>query len=498
MLAVLKPEFNCYTWQAETLLQLAGFLNPRDLSSRSIISPDTPFRLCLPAANGSGKDLVVVAAFSVWFALSGLKNLAVWTSGSYEQLKYQTEIHIKDLCKTANQKFGNIFRSVEFYHVCTQTSSEIKLFATDEAGRAEGWHPRPGGQLSIGINEAKTVPDIIRDALSRCTGYSYWLEVSSPAFKTGGFYRASLDAVRYPETPKLAKWYYRRVPVDECPHIPKSHIDEMRRTKSKEWCASSLDAEFTELNQGNIIKTNIWDTAVKTPHREAHEDRFAIGGDLAAGGDECSFYLRRGPRLLDEYHFYQRDTTVTADMFDRRFGAYKNIKNLVVRLDDGGIGKGVIDNLVRLGWKNIQRIHNQAAATLKQEFLNIGAQYYFHLDRLLQLNLIQPPTDEKLRLQATSRRYDQREEDGGKYRLEPKPEHIAREKESPDRADGYVLCYSSYPISVRSELPSPKPATKSLAQWEEELCWGNTDLIINPYGNNTNRRARASYIVSGI
>jgi len=137
--------------------------------------------------------------------------------------------------------------------------------------------------MSIGINEAKTVPDTIRDALSRCTGYSYWLEVSSPAFKTGGFYRASLGAVRYPEIPKLGEWYYRRVPVDECPHIPKSHVKEMASVKSAEWCASSLDAEFTDLNASNVIKVDLWDTAIATVPNQEMESRFAIGGDLAAG-----------------------------------------------------------------------------------------------------------------------------------------------------------------------------------------------------------------------
>jgi len=81
MLAVLKPEFTCYTWQAEMLVQLAGYLNPKDLGTKSIINPENPFRLCLPAANGSGKDLVVVAAFSVWFSLSGLR---IYPSGLLE------------------------------------------------------------------------------------------------------------------------------------------------------------------------------------------------------------------------------------------------------------------------------------------------------------------------------------------------------------------------------------------------------------------------------
>lgn len=488
MLAALRPELEPYKWQAETLLQFGGFLDPTNLAQRTLPTTNNPFLLCFPAANGSGKDLVLIAAFAVWFALKGLKNFVFITSSSYEQIRSQTNPHIRDLCNVVNKRLGNIFRSVENYHVCTQTASEIKLYVTDEAGRAEGYHPRFGGEMALIFNEAKSIDEDLWSAYSRCTGYSYWLEISSPGGKSGHFYDSSRAAVCYPEKPILGRYYLRHVTAYDCPHIPASHIALTKDRESKEWFDSSVLALFTDYGQSNPIKESLWDSrySIYPPT----DSRYAIGGDLAAGGDECSFYLRRGPNIVDELHFRQKDTTVTAEIFDTKFHYVKAEPNLIVRLDDGGVGHAIIDNLVKMGWV-IQRIHNQAAALNKREFLNRGAEMYFHLSRLLAGRLINSPgiRDAKLRKQITSRIADNL--NGGKYRLEPKKDHIARTRESPDRADAYVLCYSSYPLIIRGESRKESQPTMqklSLEEFEEQLTWGTLARKLS-YGNHTGKHS---------
>ena len=473
MLAVIRPELEPYLWQSETLLQLAGYLDPYNLQKKSTISPNDPFLMCFPAANGSGKDLVLIAVFAVWFALKGLRNFVFITSASHEQVKSQTNPHIRDLCNAANKRLGNIFRSVENYHVCTQTASEIKLYVTDEAGRAEGFHPRFGGEMAMIFNEAKSIPAELWEAYARCTGYSYWLEISSPGGKSGHFYESSQESICHPEKPVLGKYFRRHISAFDCPHIPRAHIELQRQRRTKEWFDSSVLALFSDYGISNVIKEDLWDACAKFPVAYVTEDSYGIGGDLAAGGDECSFYARQGPKIIDELHFRQKDTTLTAEIFDTKFHYLKNKSNLIVRMDDGGIGHAIIDNLVKLGWK-IQRVINNGAAGNKREFLNKGAELYFHLQRLLSNHLIQSTgkRDGTLRRQITSRLADNLE--GGKFRLEKKEDHIARNKESPDRSDAFVLCYSSYPIKLRTvDNIESKPALKSLEEFEEALTWGN-------------------------
>lgn len=485
MLAVLRPELKCYLWQSEVLMQLGGYLDPHDMTNRSLPSVENPFFLCLPAANGSGKDLVIIAAFAVWFALKGLHNFIFITSSSHEQVKTQTNPHIRELCQAANKRLGNIFRSVENYHVCTQTASEIKLFVTDEAGRAEGFHPRFGGELAMIFNEAKTIEQDLWSAYMRCTGYSYWLEISSPGGKSGHFYESAQTAIMYPNQPQLGKYYRRHISAYDCPHIPKHHIELAITRQTKEWVDSSINALFTDYGISNVIKESLWDSAAIQPIAYITDDSYAIGGDLAAGGDECSFYARKGPNLIDEMHFRQSDTTLTAEIFDTKFAYLKNKENLIVNLDDGGIGHAIIDQIKLKGW-TVRRINNQSAAVNKREFLNIGAEMYFKLARLLSLRLIQSSgkRDALLRRQVTSRLADNL--NGGKFRLEPKKDHITRHHESPDRSDAYVLTYKDYPIEIResNDIRSSAPL-QSFADFEEALTWGNLGKF---YGNNAKLR----------
>ena len=470
LITVLRPEVKLHSWQREELLRLGGFLDIKNLAHRADINPQAPLMLNIAAANGSGKDEFIIAAFNVWFALCGRYNLAVNTSSSFEQLKYQTEVHIKKLVGLAQNIFGSsIFTAREFYYVSAM-GSEIKLFVTDEAGRAEGYHPRTGGKMAIIVNEAKSINDDIYSALMRCTGYSYWINISSPGLKQGIFYQECINSIEYPNPVQLGRGYFRRVTAFDCPHIPLVHIEKAIKTRPREWVNSSIYAQFTEYGTDSVIPRSLWETAARVPVVIATDNIYCLGADLAAGGDETVLYLRKGPKLVDSLIFREKNTTETAAIIHEKFN-YILKKPYIAVFDDGGVGKGIIDNLVKLGWV-IYRRHNQSAATNKSVYLNFGAESYFHLRSLLENNLIQPPlSDEKLINQICSRSYEVRE--NGKFRLEDKKLHKARLGESPDRADAFVLTYSTLPIELKPESgPEDKPNMLTLAEFEELIAWG--------------------------
>ena len=428
--------------------------------------------------------MIIIASFAVWFCLKGLNNLVVITSASHAQLKYQTEVHIKELVNRVNRQFGHMFHSIEFYHVCERTASEIKLFATDEPGKAEGYHPRLGGELAIVINEAKSVEEEIFESLTRCTGYSYWLEVSSPAGKQGHFYRTYLDSIPYPDPPILGKPFFRKVSAYDCPHIPVSHIERAKATMTEWWFKSSILAEFTDFGESIVIPEEIWLRALNNNYLDPHDTKdIGIGLDLAAGGDENACYVRMGPTIVDAFAFRQKDTTITPEVIDRRLSKWKSL-NYIFYADDGGIGRAIIDRLVQKGW-HVSRLHNQSAARNKKEFLNIGAEMYFHLKRLFENGYVRPYTkDPLLKAQLTSRYYDQLE--SGKFRLEKKSDARQRTQSSPDRADAYVLCYYSYRPENQPDPEAPAQRM-SLEEFEWKLSWGRLSLKnkLDSYGRPT-------------
>jgi hypothetical protein len=182
LLLAHRPDLQLYKWQAETLFQLAGYTDINDLDLPKTRPTDKmPLYYNLVAANGSGKDQVVISAFAVWFCLSKVRSRCVITSSSYEQLKDQTYKYIKNICEEINVSYGRkVFEIVEFLITCNDTGSEIKCFVTDDPGKAEGRHPfdEAGAEMAVIINEAKSITDEMFQAFSRFTGYNYWLEIS--------------------------------------------------------------------------------------------------------------------------------------------------------------------------------------------------------------------------------------------------------------------------------------------------------------------------------
>lgn len=475
MLRVIAPEMLPHPWQAEELLRLGGFLNPAS-STKHDITDQLPYKLCMPAANGSGKDQFIIAAFSVWFAISGCKNRTIITSASHDQLKSQTAPGIIDLIERCNRLFGPVFKLVEFHYVCTLTASEIKLFVTDEEGRAEGFHPWYGGKMAIVINEAKTVK--MFGALRRCTGYAYWLEISSPGPKAGDFYKSSLSAVHYPATPVLGKYFMRTISAYDCPHIPASHIEWCKENMTPEWFASSVLAQFSDVGESVVVPSSLWNELLLRAPAPSGDD-IGIGLDAAAGGDETSCFVRRGNRVIHDFHFRQKDTTVARDIISRELEPWRE-HDYKFYGDDGGISRAVLDMLKEKGWRIVRRL-NQSPAINKREFLNLGAEMYFHVRRLVMRALVVPHVEPIFVRQLTSRYYG-RQETSGKFKLEGKPEARVRTKESPDRADAYVLCFASYRAALSSTSPIVQSAAAGIPveRLRDKLSWDFSAIIKQP------------------
>jgi hypothetical protein len=387
LLMILMPELTPYRWQFEELMRTAGYLTTGDYDNKATIDDQHPYMLVLPAANGSGKDMIMIAAFAVWFMLTGVKNRTIITSSSQDQTKFQTEPSIRELCNRANKKLcapgQKLIHYVQFHYVCPELGSEIKLYATDEAARAEGYHPFFGGKMALIINEAKSVKPEIFDAVSRCTGYSYWMEISSPGRRSGHMYDAATSAVEYPNSAVLGKWYTRRVTAMECPHIPPAHIERMiyERGENDPWVRSSIFAEFSDFDEPVVITDWVYKKCVGTPIAD-HGDDIGIGVDFGGGGDENSCWVRKGNRIVFNYNFSQKDTTIAADLIDLQLSPWKNTE-YTFNADNGGIGQAFIDNLKKRGWK-INRRNNQSPAFRKNEFLNLGAEMWFHTKRLME------------------------------------------------------------------------------------------------------------------
>lgn len=399
-----------------------------------------PYKECLLTCNGSGKDAFIIAGWVAWFAACKIKSRCVITSASGVQLTSQTENYLAAFCRKVNDFHDcEIFKIRQRFIKCLLSGSEIRLFATDEAGRAEGYHPlEPGAEMTIIINEAKTVSEEIHGALRRCTGYNYWFEISSAGEPHGSFYKA------------FTNWTnVRRITAYDCSHISRSEIEEAKRDlgENSALFRSIYLALFTSLGGEIIIPQELVDKLLTLTFEAAFQNwEERIGIDLAAGGDENALCRTRGNKCIQEVAFREEDTEVTADRIDitlTKWQISKSHKHIYA--DDGGVGRAIIDKLVRRGW-SINRVLNQSAATFKKVYGNRGAENWYRVARILEERFFDVSTlTEKTREQLYTRHY-KKSSVGGRIFLESKKEAKSEGRPSPDRADAFILSQTGLTI----------------------------------------------------
>jgi phage terminase large subunit len=454
----IYPNLNPNPWQDEDLSLLG---KPGATAAR-------PLYYNLVAANGSGKDTYIIVPTALYFILTKVRARCIVTTKTKEQLKFQTFKFIVDAAQEFERKLGHkVFDITEFHIECLLTRSEIKGFVTNEPGRGEGYHPfpdSPTAEMMIIINEAKSIEEDMWTAFLRFTGFTHWLEISSPGPQAGHFYKVSTadTTIRAPGNHILGIRYVRFVTAFECKHLEREAIARTINEygENSPHVRSSIFAEFTALGANTIITVDSITAireAIQNSRIERNGEDIGIGLDIAAGGDETALTVRRGNVVIDRRYFIQSDTLIAMHMINTYLLSFKN-SDYIFNADNGGIGQSSLDYLINAGWR-VNRRNNQSPAGNKLVFLNLGAEIWYHTKRLIERQFILLPDDDpKLIQQLTTRQLKSGETSQGKIALQSKPEAKAQGLPSPDRADSFCLCFFSYrPEFYETPVAAPKP-----------------------------------------
>ncbi len=463
-----------HKWQIEFMIDFA----------RNEWTQECPFQAIVRACNGSGKDKYIVSSCVVWLCMAHLQARGVVTSSSGIQLDNQTDTYITMLCNAANSKIApGIWKCNYRYYECLPTGSPITLFATDEAGKAEGYHPLVfGAKMAMFESEAKTVPDEIHNAMSRCTGYTHRCLVSTPGLPMGHMYDLDSTAL---DRKTLENWtrytasdYVRyHITAYDCSHIPRSDIERGKRNlpggETGAAFKSQYLAEYGTTDEMVVIAyTYVW-RSYNSPTKGGwkKESHNKAGLDLSDGGDETVLTIRNGNKRISTIPFRFDNTEDTVHFLDEKFRYYElNNPQSLIFGDAGGLGKPILDRLKRMGWNNIRYVLNQAKAYQFRVYKNRGAEMWFNFGKWIERHEIElrdadGKIDEKLVRQLSTRYY--KITPGNIHQLLSKLESRSRGYPSPDRADSLVLAFCDFEspfVEVTAEhiipfkaLPEPKP-----------------------------------------
>lgn len=481
-------------WQYQILMDFA----------RNCWKDTHPFQAVVRACNGSGKDKYIIAPCAVWLAMRYRKTIAPITSASGVQLDRQTCRYIKELCESANRKFGIEVWTINYRHYkCNFGNgdiSELFCFATDEKGKAEGYHPTAyGARMAIFVSEDKTVADDINEALNKCTGYTHRLHASTPGLPMGHFYDYCSTAVDRKMVPDVTvveaiDWVQYLVKGTDCSHLSKAYFEQMKRDlPGGEFGAaykSQVEAEFSTTDEMVVIPyTYIWWATHNVPKKGWLRETYNTAGlDLSDGGDETVLVVRNGNKHLATIPFKFDNTEDTIEFLCEKFKEWSlDHPEALIFADAGGLGKPMLNRMVRLGWRNIRFIDNRNTPFYPQTYKNRGAELWFHIRLLFERHELIVKDDASCILSKQL---------GGRYykllganihQLLSKMEQKSKGYKSPDRADAFTLAFWNYKSTfVETGEDAPVYATAPYEQEAEEAqC--KSELSLRSWANSRNK-----------
>mgnify|MGYP003630209963 FL=1 len=449
---ILDGTFSPYKWQREIL---RGF--GRELEPGALV------RELLRANNGSGKSQFILAPCVVWLASQFPECLCCVTSSSHKQMNDQTERYVKALAMRMNavhkESYPDGFWKIIQGSISSAASgSFIDLFVTDEAGKFEGRHPiRPGRRFGFFFDECKSINEDLYDAAYRCNGMSHRLDQSSPGAMHGHFYDTSTD-----DDP-ASIWNTHVATAYDCPHLNELEINELIRKKgiSDPLVRSSIFAEFTSLDAKLVLPREVMNENNKRWRDKSFAkatgnlfDEPRAGLDLAAGGDEIVLDVWHGNKQLGLESFVMRDTTQTTKEIINLIKNYPGLDATRIFADDGGVGRGIIDQLHEKGYE-VQRVLNQWRAYDTTRYANIGTEMWFDFKRFVEEHRVKFIEDKKQMDQLCSRYY-KIQTNTGKLILESKAEAKSNGHGSPDRGDACVLAWKGLRYPLDYMVPKKK------------------------------------------
>lgn len=376
--------------------------------------------VALKAANGSGKTVRIAAPVALWHAAIFPGSLTIATAGVFRQVKEQLFPAIR---AHAHKFQGWEFNECE---VVTHHGSRILGFSTDEAGKFEGWH---NDNLLLILDEAKSVPDAIFEAVERCQPTRLLL-LSSPGGRSGFFFEAF----------HARRKFFRQhtVTAFDCPHISTAWVAEQVEKYGEDHplIRSMIYGEFMDGDEDSaVIPVTLLEHCLASPPPFTNNGEVFAFCDFAAGGDENVFAVRRGNRVEIIAAWCEKDTMRAVGRFVQLFREHKLPADCIAG-DEGGLGKVMCDALSEAGFY-IQRVNNGSTPGNAEAYANRGAEIWYEgRTEIERQRIILPADDRDLFAQLTTRRGWPNSK--GRLELEHKAAMRARGLRSPDRADAIL------------------------------------------------------------
>ena len=217
---------------------------------------------------------------------------------------------------------------------------------------------------------------------------------------------------------------------------------EQARINHPEDYAHDYLGKALAISDKNIIQTA---QVIEAMGREVDDEgAIEVGVDVARlGGDRTVFVKRKGLKEIGRASFTKKRTTEVCDLLVNFIGADKDV---LIKIDDTGVGGGVTDEMIAKGY-NIIPINFGAKASNPDKYPNLISEAWFYLQSII--DNISIANDKDLLVELSNREWKM--DSKGRRGVESKDDYKKRGFRSPDLADATILCFYTPPEPPKIE-----------------------------------------------
>jgi phage terminase, large subunit, PBSX family len=217
---------------------------------------------------------------------------------------------------------------------------------------------------------------------------------------------------------------------------------EQARINHPEDYAHDYLGKALAISDKNIIQTA---QVIEAMGREVDDEgAIEVGVDVARlGGDRTVFVKRKGLKEIGRASFTKKRTTEVCDLLVNFIGADKDV---LIKIDDTGVGGGVTDEMIARGY-NVIPINFGAKASNSDKYPNLISEAWFYLQSII--DQISIANDKDLLVELSNREWKM--DSKGRRGVESKDDYKKRGFRSPDLADATILCFYTPPAPSKIE-----------------------------------------------
>lgn len=217
---------------------------------------------------------------------------------------------------------------------------------------------------------------------------------------------------------------------------------EQARINHPEDYAHDYLGKALSISDKNIIQTA---QVIEAMGREIDDEgAIEVGVDVARlGGDRTVFVKRKGLKEIGRASYTKKRTTEVCDLLVNFIGADKDV---LIKIDDTGVGGGVTDGMIARGY-NVTPINFGAKASNPDKYPNLISEAWFYLQSII--DQISIANDKDLLVELSNREWKM--DSKGRRGVESKDDYKKRGFRSPDLADATILCFYTPPEPPKIE-----------------------------------------------